>query len=235
MQKKTQLISGDAKISLFCGIKEDRQRGSMFAIIRTGTINSFSYEMQWVSWFSSDLYNFLTTTPTPGPNPPAEYRSYIDMINGSGFTWKDWTLKICTNYDRNVPMQQMYPNYNYSWFGDDRYGGMGYLHASEIYTINITGSGDSWSTSVIPTKTTEGFYSVGLATYRNIGMLCSEYDSTYGFSEFIQAQIYSGWYFDFNYTVTNKTLTEIFVYLSTYVRNVNIYVNDECWALANNS
>ena len=66
--KKTQLISGDAKISLFCGIKEDRQRGSMFAIIRTGTINSFSYEMQWVSWFSRDLYNFLTTTPTPVPS-----------------------------------------------------------------------------------------------------------------------------------------------------------------------
>lgn len=104
------------------------------------------------------------------PYPP-EYAEYLDYINGSGFFFRDYANASKDVGGVTYYTQKYYPNQNYSWFTStdwstiklqvDNGNQVGPINCAEIYTVELTSSGDDrYNYSITPTyKPAPGFSS----------------------------------------------------------------------------
>lgn len=183
-----------------------------------------------------DIYTWLGgTEPTPSPVIPDQYKSYINTINGSGFHWKNWTIRNDSGYTPLVPTTIP----NMSWVKSGNYVIIRQSYPSPWITVNINGSDENgWIL-------TYSGYSVSANTTCNINDTVRisyyvEADPSYP-SQILATSIYN-YYYSYNYYSddyfannlgTANTLTNALSNLATYFRNITIYVNGENWSNPN--
>ena len=191
-------------------------------------------------------------------NPPDEYKSYIDTINGSGASFIDTmeNTQFVINgytYDKypKAPMRQYSyyplndgadwnaPASNYPIIASDKIDTIYITVENNIATVTITQphiwvNGPSYSGgSIVSDKVQHFLQSVvtsgGKFNSANVGYYKNE--SSYGgYGYYAQVTDSHSW----STKTFTGTLAEVFSQLDDYVRNVNIFVNDECWALIEN-
>lgn len=162
-----------------------------------------------------ELMNYATNQT---PDPDISYLSDIDIINGSGFYWSDWSqqdwyvysLSGCSWY-RITPTDNITNSISNNVYG------------SIIENVYITSSGETYTFSLTP-LTSSIFQDTNDTTkICNRGTINSQnqYISRYS-SQLYTLPTYS----------KTGTLTDVFNYLKANIRNVNIYVDGILWARA---
>lgn len=165
---------------------------------------------------------------SPSPVPP-EYESYIDVINGSGFWWKDYPNK--NYYNANQAGMAIYPPTLLSWISNyDDYSynftptasRTQYCNVSNIQNVYITSNNDVYSVNHVISGSQQAFL-----YDNNPGWLGNVYtNQTF-------ATMYTGQNPDGTTLSTSGTLAQVLSWMSYRFRNVNIYVDNVCWSKVN--
>ena len=179
------------------------------------------------------------------PNPPDEYLSDIDAINGSGYFVKSgggsgWeqpcelSYPISTNSYYSTKSHTFVP---YSYFNANDfyalYDGC-YLCLADIYTVYITSNNGVYSYSLTPSfkkdvySPYDGTYNYWGQSYELKAPYYNNKNIILGYSE---GSTPSGALFT-THSYSNSNLHSVFADLKNHARNVNIFVDGECWSLA---
>lgn len=178
------------------------------------------------------IYNsFFTYTPdTPIPTPDAQYITYIENINGSGFWFKNFEQQ----YISNQPIYSHYPLSDYSWYGGNGFGqnssnNVTIFELYDIIDINIVSNGTNYSVSFDINVIGDAFnrYMTGANVRGYGGLINNTVNRIAGNSQYSQV---STPYKMFTYT-DSGSLDHIFQNLSAKFRNCNIYVDNVPWSL----
>lgn len=207
-------------------------------------INPFQTEFEWGNGYplkkaTPTIFQFMGMLPfralesfdTPVPEPDPLYIGYINIINGDGFWWRNFTNK--TLYE-NIPSLVYYPCDNVSWVSNSTftaniiYNENIYCHCTNILTINIVTDGDGYSYSV------SAPYLKQFIRYYNYPNDYVGYD--YGY--IITRTDRTGFQYlsDNNGSLTDTfhgSLEQIFERLAVKYRNININVDGVPWAMVN--
>lgn len=178
---------------------------------------------------------------TTGEIPiPEDIRPYLDIINGTGFYFKDYPSECdCRDYDSMIYYAYAHPFYNYSWFGytnsdgqvevisDD--GDSKWLYETNILDIYVTSSNNTYTYNISFNRTID---------------FCKDtywgYDRVYpGAMMWYNLERYrgcgSGMYNPTSLVSTaTGTRVQVFSHIADRFRNVNIYLDGILISKANN-
>lgn len=159
---------------------------------------------------------------------------YIDTLNGSGFFWKD-----CNSFNLvdHSPYMVEWDTNNHSYYTSliSQYQTNNTFPLEDVIDINIVTNGNTVSFDLTTTRT---------SIYMEWGT-----GTNYGYSDNVRFSYNSG---NQNYyiqtmvlpshdkitatltdTQTYDTVEDVLNYLTYHYRNINIYVDGECWARVN--
>lgn len=174
---------------------------------------------------ASQAYEFTTEKPVV----PPEYQSYIDIINGSGFWWKNYPNK--NYYNANQAGLAIYPPTLLSWISNyDDYSynftptaaRSQYCYVSNIQDVYITSNNNVYSVNHVISGSQQAFL-----YNNNPGWLGNV------FTNQTFATMYIGQNPDGTTLSTSGTLAQVLSWMSYRFRNVNIYVDNVCWSKVN--
>lgn len=174
---------------------------------------------------ASQAYEFTTEKPVV----PPEYESYIDIINGSGFWWKNWPNK--NYYNANQEGMTIYPPTLLSWISNyDDYSysftptaaRSQYCYVCNIQDVYITSNNNVYSVNYVISGSQQAFL-----YNNNPGWLGNV------FTNQTFATCYLGQNPDGTTMSTSGTLAQVLSWMSYRFRNVNIYVDNVCWSKVN--
>ena len=174
-----------------------------------------------------------TVGPITDPVPP-EYKQYIEIINGSGFNFKNYSIQYGTNV-----LQPIIPTVisQMSWVVSKNYARWDKIYPSTPITVKLTGD----TTHI--TVTYEGYsnseYTKCNDSYR-IMYNDKSYDSQDPENVLLGDNIFTAYYGMNYYSVGNFTtefainnadnIQKALIFFTTRFKNIIIYVNDELWS-----
>lgn len=185
------------------------------------------------------------------PNPPDEFLQDIDAINGSGYVFKNWQQPASLSYPVSTNTYYSTKSHSfehYSYFNNNGFYALNdgcTLCMSSIYTVYITKNNDKFTYTLNPDLKAE-IYRTDDNKYYRWGQCYSQTKAPYynnGPVIFGILDDYSPYWGKFvpPYTFTTNNsgtdyskLHDLFRNLKDHARNVNIFVDGECWALASN-
>lgn len=156
--------------------------------------------------------------------PPEEYRQYLNSINGSGFFFKDWTIREVTWYGETV--NYPYGGYSYFCFDDTpptgnrvNYNATFTSSVSPISSVYITSSNNTYSYTITANRLQASTREAYALNFR-------------GEVSPIQINAASGGSGEETRTASFNSLLDLFGELVTRAKNVNIYVDGVLWSSA---
>lgn len=189
------------------------------------------------------FYALQNTDNEPTPEPPIEYNSYIDYINGSGFFFKNWNNGTPSQGQINegfTTMQNYYPNGNYSWFChqlnvDWGINNSNLVVCSDIKTVNIYSIDDVYYMA-LPVTALPAFNAFYASDGHNlyVGQLSTSYLGQTNIISSRYTMINNSIYNNTNKTYTYQctgTLVQCLDYVKNNMKNVNIYVDGVPWSI----
>ena len=208
--------------------------------------SKFEYTPLGNAMLNNNIYKFMGLLPFQAlsqegddnnqPVVPSHYEDLINLINGSGFYWQDWT----PTYNNNV-LQPLVPTNvkQMTWVKSGNYVITQSSYPSPIVTITINGSQNDG-------------YTVNISNYSNSSYTdCGNnnrimYNTQPANEPYLNSQNVFSAYYGMNYysatSITNSLNNGInqgqdYLYnalsnISMFFRNVNIYVNGDLWAQA---
>lgn len=182
----------------------------------------------FVIFSEDDQGNLATSEPidcTTDENVvPPEYQTYINSINGSGFFFKDWTIREVTWYGETV--NYPYGEYSYFCFDDTppsgnrvNYNATFTSSVSPISSVYITSSGNTYSYTITANRLQASTREAYALNFR-------------GEVSPIQINAASGGSGEETRTASFNSLLDLFGELVTRAKNVNIYVDNVLWSSA---
>lgn len=194
-------------------------------------------------------YARITLLQEITPNPPEEFLQDIDAINGSGYVFKNWQQPASLSYPVSTNTYYSTKSHSfehYSYFNNNGFYALNdgcTLCMSSIYTVYITKNNDKFTYTLNPDLKAE-IYRTDDNKYYRWGQCYSQTKAPYynnGPVIFGILDDYSPYWGKFvpPYTFTTNNsgtdyskLHDLFRNLKDHARNVNLFVDGECWALA---
>lgn len=210
---------------IYAGKNDITKKGSMIVLFSSaGTSSDLTERLYPLLINDTKLYYFITNRPNPD-----DYEWYIDKINGSGFTWKNWQRESGSGYNK-------FPFSDYTQWRSDNgdISSSGFdleanenarVFQTEKTRIDINTSDYITYTAVLnPVGAFEGEYLDGISTYQYYTVGRGYY--------YRRKYIIQGMTNEINgypYIVTGN-LEDVFIDINKRCKNVSIYVNGDCWS-----
>ena len=172
------------------------------------------------------------------PNPDPNYSQYLNILNGSGFVWKDMAM----TYDNVNPNYTITDASDFSWFyNNNNFGGslsiqdslslyniIQGLMFSPVLTFDINGSDNNYNLSLRDSAINYSYmYSDWSSQYFDGNYNGTLYTNA---GRLVNAMVFNNyWIVNPSKFTYNGSLDACLNYLSKYMRNINLYVNGDLW------